>query len=660
MGIWVGRYAMVQGQVREHGPWLVDQVHQRDGESVRLLILAEPVDDYAVEFCGEVAEAVASLFAREELSITGGLLRAFRQVHENLSEWNDRSLGEHRVAVGLICVAIRDSEATIAQLGDGLVYLVKGREVRRSRAKVLDGREPLGGIQPVAPSFVTVQLGTEHMLLLSSAVGKSISEEDIFESLGAGPERALAKLFTLTSDVPDMTAVLIAELDIENDTPPLGEPDAALPSAPVLDSGAADDQLSPSVGRSDSRFRAPMPSVRDPRRRLEAPNSYFGAGEDKSLRWSWIVVALSAIIALVTFIVLLLPGLLERDDTNRFEASLTEATIRIEEAQLARSPDHKRNALVLGFSALERARAVDADHPRLLDIEGEILDLLAELDNVVQIEELRLVFSFAGSVTSPLQPSSIVVGGGSLWVMDSAQGRVIKFGLNGNPDSFTVYDETSQYGDRVAAAPRSMSWDERENRLIVLDDENQLWALGLDKENKPISLVLRGVDELRSVTAIATYLGNLYLLDSEAGEVWRYFPVGVGSGYDSERAGLLGGIEFSDATALVVDGDIYVQDSSNLRRFHQGIEQPSLMLGIDEPPIMAVAVVEDTINDLIFVADRGKGRVVVSDRDGLFVRQYRHDGLADLRGIALSKDVETLFILTSDAISSFSVYGSDS
>ena len=73
-----------------------------------------------------------------------------------------------------------------------------------------------------------------------------------------------------------------------------------------------------------------------------------------------------------------------------------------------------------------------------------------------------------------------------------------------------------------------------------------------------------------------------------------------------------------------------------------------------------MAVAEDTITGLIFVADRGKGRVGVSDRDGLLVRQYRHGGLADLRGIALSKDVETLFILTSDAISSFSVYGSDS
>lgn len=660
MGIWIGRYARVQGQVHEHGPWLVDQVHQRDDGAVRLLILAEPVDEHAVEFCGEVAEAVASLFAREELSVTGGLLRAFRQVHENLSEWNDRSLGEHRVAVGLICVAIRDSEATIAQLGDGLVYLVKEREVRRSSAERLAGREPLGGTEPIAPLFVTAQLGTEHMLLLSSAVEKRISEEDILESLDAGPERTLAKLFTHTSDVPNMTAVLIAELDIEDDTPPLGEPDADSSSVPLLDSGAFDDQPSVSVGWSEHPFSAAMPSVRNPRRRFETANRHFGSGDDKSLRWSWMVVALTAIISLVTFIVLLLPGLLERDDTNRFETGLAEASIQIENSKLANSPDRKRGALVLGLSELERARTVDADDPRLRDIETQILDLLAELDNVVQIDELRSVLRFAGSVTSPLEPSSIVLGGGSLWVIDRAQGRVIRSDFKGTSDPFTVYDEASQYEDQVAANPRFMSWDQRENRLIMLDDENQLWALGVDKEDEPVPLVLRGVNELRSVTAIATYLGNLYLLDPEAGEVWRYFPVGAGSGYDSERAGLLGGVELSDATALAVDGDIYIQDSSTLRRFHQGIEQPSLMLGIDKPPIMPVAVVDDSINGLIFVADRGRGRVAVSDRDGLFVRQYRHDGLADLRGIALSRDAETLFILTSNEISSFSIRGGDS
>src|SRR4051794_32749606 len=117
MGIWVGRYAIVAGEVREHGPSLVERELRRDDEDVRLLVLADPVDARSAELAAEVAEAVAELFAHETLSITGGLLRALRQAHGNLAEWNRRSLREHRVAVGLTCIAIRGLEATIAQVG---------------------------------------------------------------------------------------------------------------------------------------------------------------------------------------------------------------------------------------------------------------------------------------------------------------------------------------------------------------------------------------------------------------------------------------------------------------------------------------------------------------------------------------------------------------
>ena len=106
---------MVDGQVREHGPWLVDRQREREDETIRLLVLAEPVDRRSAEFCSEVAEAVAALFARESLSITGGLLRALQQAHTNLAEWNRRSLREHRVAVGVTCVVIREGEATIGE-----------------------------------------------------------------------------------------------------------------------------------------------------------------------------------------------------------------------------------------------------------------------------------------------------------------------------------------------------------------------------------------------------------------------------------------------------------------------------------------------------------------------------------------------------------------
>ncbi len=266
---------------------------------------------------------------------------------------------------------------------------------------------------------------------------------------------------------------------------------------------------------------------------------------------------------------------------------------------------------------------------------------------------LRPVLQFAGNVTAPLDPTSITFGGGFLWLIDGEQGRVLRIDPEGSFDPIEVYSSGTLYTGRTAAMPLAASWDEGGSRLLLVDDDRQLWSVVTNSEVTPTPLALRGADDLASIAAIATYVDNLYMLDPEGGEVWRYLP--AGDGYDSERAGLLGAIDLPDAAHLVVDGDLFIQDGSVLRRFRQGTEQDSLLIGIDEPPLTPSAIVEDGIRGLIFVADRGNGRIVVSDREGPFVRQYHHSGFADLRGLALSADGERLYVLTSDAIESFSV-----
>ena len=81
----------------------------------------------------------------------------------------------------------------------------------------------------------------------------------------------------------------------------------------------------------------------------------------------------------------------------------------------------------------------------------------------------------------------------------------------------------------AAAAPVGIAWDGVGDRLLLFDAASTLFAITSD--GPPRLLAVRDADELRSVEAIATYDGNLYVLDPEGGEVWRYLP--AGGGYDS-------------------------------------------------------------------------------------------------------------------------------
>ena len=168
MTIWINHYSVVDSQAVENGPWIIDQKNQRNGAEERLLILVEPVSDDSANVCNEVAQAVATLFFHEKLSVTGALLRSLRQADYNLKEWNKRSLREHHIAVGLTCIVITGQEATIAQVGPSLGYIISDQQASPLRTKNYPAAIPLGGEGIIQPLFSKLSLDKEHIVFFSS------------------------------------------------------------------------------------------------------------------------------------------------------------------------------------------------------------------------------------------------------------------------------------------------------------------------------------------------------------------------------------------------------------------------------------------------------------------------------------------------------------
>ena len=663
MTTWVGRYAIVGGQVQEHGPWLVDRQRQREEEVLRLLVLTEPSDARSAEFCKEVAEAIAALFARESLSITGGLLRALRLAHGNLADWNRRSLREHRVSIGVTCVAIRDGEATIAQVGPGVAYLAGPHAIERLATEGTPAANALGSDVAIEPLFTATPLAGYEILLLSSAAEPAIGRQAIEEALVVGPERALAELFRRTRGVTDMAAVLVADLDIDEtqEAEPLdyavdaranaGPAGAALAesargvgpvtSRPDVDSGPPVERRRPQR-TAGSR----LPSLRRPRTVGRAGR---GGGAAVPWRLASLVVGIAAVIGILAWT--LLPRLLNEDRAAELDAAIAAATQQVATADSAAGPNERRQALQQALVDIEKARAISAQDSRVAALEQSARGRLDLLDAITNVEQLTAVLTFAGTITAPVNPEQLVVGGRAVWLMESGRGRVFRVDPQAQNSAIEVYRTGESYSRTTARDPVAIAWDSAKNRLLILDAGRSLFAVADDANARPVGIALRGAADLKSTVSMTVYLSNLYVLDSAGGEVWRYLP--ASDGFDSERTGTLGGGEIAQASELTVDGDVFLLDGTRLRHFRQGRELPVLLQGLDKPLQSPIALSEDLLRGILYVADRGNRRVIAGDRELAFQRQYRHADFGDLRGVGVSSDGSRVYVLTGDRIAWF-------
>ncbi len=654
MGISVGRFAIVEGDARERGPWLIEQTRDGDPRVVQLIVLVEPVDERSAEFCEDVAGAVADLFVSEELSLTGGLVRAIRRAHANLAEWNRRSLREHRVAVGVTCVVLRNGEATIAQAGPGLVYLMSEDGTRRVTTAGEPAANPLGSEGEITPQFVAAQTADTNILLISSFAETEAGPSAIGRVFASHPGRLLADLFVQVRNVPNVHAVFITDAPADEAfaEPPDDETNEATSAAPPFPAEEAPRSAPPFPVADESPVRVTVVPTVDReaassrRRRMPALRRERVAGASPPLPWRWLAAGLLALVAVVAAVIFV-PPLLEEDAGARLDARLAEASDLLTSAGEASDIGEQRDQLNTALRQLEEARSVDAADPRIASLQRVIQERLDAVNGVIAVDQIETVVRFEGVVTRPLTPDALAFGANRLWVMDTALGRVLAVDPTGMFGVEEVFRAGQRYGDRAAATPVGITWDAIGGRLLVLDEERSLFSVTLDDE--PVELRLRDADELGSADAIAAHAGSLYVLDAGGGEVWRYLP--TGSGFDSERSGLLGAASLAGARALHVAADVFVLDGDGLRRFEGSREGVAQLQGIDRVLNAPVGLAAD--RDAIYIADRGGRRIVIGAPGGAFLRQYTHPDFTDLRGIALGPGGDVLYVLTGFGVLSF-------
>ena len=688
---WVGRFCVADGRVDEEGPWLGSLIRQRpDEDADELYVLVEPASPGSVEFTSQLVEVIAQLYHKDPLSLTGALTRSLRAAHEHLREWNRRSLPEHQVGAGATCLALRGSDAYLAQVGPSVAYVRDAAgDVRRIQADGVDFEHALGVAEESEPSLTRIGLRPGDLLLAASTQLDEIApREHIERILARGSDDALPELYLLCRDRPNMALVLLSCFEVEAEQPPdfltrdgehagkrvtgaSGEPPSAvsgaLVEAPVgggperaeasLAAGAMDDwaprqrPIHEQVREiTDATAPAPATGVRL-RGDGATPRYKRTTGPLQMPQLQVPRLAIFAVLALVVVGVLAylyIPGSLKEHREADFTQAVAAAREANARAQATSDAGLKRQLLGGARTNLAAARKIHKDSADVVSLQADVTSALAVLDAVYEVKDFKTVADLAQLVTGSLSITRAVVGGDQAYVLDAKGKRVLRIPLDGSSAPETILQDGQPGGFVTAARPMQIAWSEQTHSLLMIDDQRQAFAY-FPASNGTLPLTIRAADGVGSFDAIAGSGGNLYVLDLKANQVWRYLP-GQG-GFDSERTALLDQADLRNATELAVGEDVYLLDTKQgMRRFRGKAESAFLISGIDTPLVSPASISVLPGSNRIVVADRGNKRIIVASQDGAFLRQIVSPSFTDLRAVSVDEGKGLLYVLNGETL----------
>jgi hypothetical protein len=411
--------------------------------------------------------------------------------------------------------------------------------------------------------------------------------------------------------------------------------------------------------------RAPRPSVSSKSTKKKTKSK-----KQKPKRLPYVlgfILILVAGIALVTAGMWYYQG---RQRVKNFSTYLNSAQVQLQAVDNATDPEQARALIKASQEQLRQAEQFFPDHPEVRKMQAQILEVQAEINKVVRLMagfDLPLIqFNKPNS-----DPSTVFVNGLSVYVLDPGR-EVFERYLLDDATADRLADGTDNprelinAGDvvegRTVGKLSEAIWAPTEgNRTasgpLVMDHSIQLF--GINEGLGPVNVALAENPSLQFVSGMYFYNGNLYLLDPNSNQLWRYRPSGANymnppePYFPPETP-----VDLKSVIDVGIDGYVWLlYPNGSMLRFLSGAQEAFALEPVDPPLTHAVAMwmnLAEPPAGRIFIADAATNRVLVFDKEGKLLAQLTPlepaDALKDLKDIYVDEMTNTLYLLTKTAL----------
>lgn len=148
------------------------------------------------------------------------------------------------------------------------------------------------------------------------------------------------------------------------------------------------------------------------------------------------------------------------------------------------------------------------------------------------------------------------------------------------------------------------------------------------------------------IADIASFGGNVYVLDVEKHRIWKYIATedGFSDMYEYLHPDYFP--DLTNATNMAIDGSVWLGTSmGSITRFTSGTLNEFLPQGEDVPLGEAVYVFVSDETEYVYALDQNQYRVVVYDKDGFYIAQYAWQDGTPATQLVVSEKAGKIFLL---------------
>lgn len=194
--------------------------------------------------------------------------------------------------------------------------------------------------------------------------------------------------------------------------------------------------------------------------------------------------------------------------------------------------------------------------------------------------------------------------------------------------------------------------------LSIAQDEKTLFALSktdvtsIDKATGKTKKIILNSGDWTNAIDIATYLGNIYILDQGKNQLLKYSATDNGyakNTYFSSPASP----DLSRAKALAIDGSVYILFPDSIQKYTKGQIAAFTLSGLNQPFTSASQIYTSATSDNIYILDADNTRVLSFDKNGHYQKSYNSKTLKNAAEFTIDESQKRCYVLLDNKIWQF-------